>query len=198
MTNSPVRSLAALLVTSALLLHAGDVRAQGAAAAAAPAPRTLSPADKIPLDPAVTTGTLPNGLTYYIRRNGRPERRVLMQLAVKAGSIDEADDQQGLAHFLEHMAFNGTRHFKAGGLIATLESTGARMGPHVNAYTSFDETVYMFELPTNREGIIDKGLQALADFGGGMLLSPEEIDKERGVVVEEWRGGLGAGSRLRD
>jgi zinc protease len=121
-----------------------------------------------------------------------------MQLAVKAGSIDEETDQQGLAHFLEHMAFNGTRHFKAGELIATLESTGARMGPHVNAYTSFDETVYMFELPTNREGIIEKGLQALADFGGGMLLSPAEIDKERGVVIEEWRGGLGAGSRLRD
>src|SRR4051812_49970563 len=121
MNNSPVRTLAALLVTFVLLLRAGDVRAQGAAAPAPPAPpRTLSPADKIPLDPAVTTGTLPNGLTYYIRRNGRPERRVLMQLAVKAGSIDEADDQQGLAHFLEHMAFNGTRHFKAGELIATL------------------------------------------------------------------------------
>ena len=121
-----------------------------------------------------------------------------MQLAVKAGSIDEENDQQGLAHFLEHMAFNGTRHFKAGELIATLESTGARMGPHVNAYTSFDETVYQFELPTNREGVVEKGLQALADFAGGMLLTPAEIDKERGVVIEEWRGGLGAGSRLRD
>ena len=121
-----------------------------------------------------------------------------MQLAVKAGSIDEENDQQGLAHFLEHMAFNGTRHFKAGELIATLESTGARMGPHVNAYTSFDETVYQFELPTNREGVVEKGLQALADFAGGMLLTPTEIDKERGVVIEEWRGGLGAGSRLRD
>ena len=146
----------------------------------------------------MTTGTLPNGLRYYIRRNGRPEQRVVMQLAVKAGSIDEENDQQGLAHFLEHMAFNGTRHFKAGELIATLESTGARMGPHVNAYTSFDETVYQFELPTNREGVVEKGLQALADFAGGMLLTPAEIDKERGVVIEEWRGGLGAGSRLRD
>ena len=186
--------LLVLLLTSAV--HVQDVRAQ-AAAPAAPPP-AFAPADKLPFDPAVTTGTLPNGLRYYIRRNGKPEQRVLMQLAVKAGSIDEADDQQGLAHFLEHMAFNGTRHFKAGELIATLESTGARMGPHVNAYTSFDETVYMFELPTNREGIVEKGLQALADFGGGMLLSPAEIDKERGVVIEEWRGGLGAGSRLRD
>src|SRR5262245_21264270 len=116
------------------------------AAAAATPPATMSATDLLPFDPAVTTGTLPNGLRYYIRRNGRPEQRVLMQLVVKAGAIDEEDDQQGLAHFLEHMAFNGTRHFKAGELIATLESTGARMGPHVNAYTAFDETVYMFEL----------------------------------------------------
>ena len=177
-------------------LAATQVRAQQATQAA-PAP-ALSPDAVIPFDPAVTTGTLPNGLRYYIRKNGRPEQRVMMQLAVKAGSIDEADDQQGLAHFLEHMAFNGSAHFKPGELISTLESTGARMGPHLNAYTSFDETVYQFELPSNREGIVEKGLQALADFGGGMLLSPAEIDKERGVVIEEWRSGLGAGSRLRD
>jgi zinc protease len=194
MTIRPFRLLTTLVLSSLLLV--GDVRAQRAA------PPTEAPAfaatDKIPFDPAVTTGTLPNGLTYYIRKNGKPEQRVFMQLAVKAGSIDEDNDQQGLAHFLEHMAFNGTQHFKAGELIATLESTGARMGPHVNAYTSFDETVYQFELPSNREGVVEKGLQALADFGGGMLLTPAEIDKERGVVIEEWRGGLGAGSRLRD
>jgi zinc protease len=196
MTIRPFRWMVALLLASATL-QATHVRAQGTAAPETPPP-AFAANDKLPFDPAVTTGTLPNGLRYYIRRNGRPEQRVLMQLAVKAGSIDEADDQQGLAHFLEHMAFNGTRHFKAGELIATLESTGARMGPHVNAYTSFDETVYMFELPTNREGVVEKGLQALSDFGGGMLLTPAEIDKERGVVIEEWRGGLGAGSRLRD
>ena len=121
-----------------------------------------------------------------------------MRLAVKAGSVDEENDQQGLAHFLEHMAFNGTRRFKPGELIAALESTGARLGPHVNAYTSFDETVYMFELPTDKTGLVEKGMQALADFAGGMSLDPIEIDKERGVVVEEWRGGLGAGSRIRD
>jgi zinc protease len=191
-----VTRLLTTLVVSAAMLRAGDLRAQGPAApATAPA---FAATDKIPFDTAVTTGTLPNGLTYYIRKNGRPEQRVFMQLAVKAGSIDEENDQQGLAHFLEHMAFNGTRHFKAGELIATLESTGARLGPHVNAYTSFDETVYQFELPSNRQGVVEKGLQALADFGGGMLLTPAEIDKERGVVIEEWRGGLGAGSRLRD
>ncbi|MGH8432739.1 MAG: M16 family metallopeptidase, partial [Solimonas sp.] len=143
-------------------------------------------------------GTLPNGLRYYIRKNGRPEKRVSMQLAVKAGSVDENDQQLGLAHFLEHMAFNGTRHYKAGELIAALEQTGARMGPHVNAYTSFDETVYMFQLPTDRPGIVEKGMQGLADFAGGMTLDPQEIDKERGVVIEEWRLGQGAGSRLQE
>jgi zinc protease len=179
------------------LLPARLAMAQQAAVAPAAVPG-FSPSDTLPFDSAVRTGTLPNGMRYYIRHNSRPEKRVLMRLVVKAGSIDEADDQQGLAHFLEHMAFNGTRHFKAGELISTLESSGARMGPHVNAYTSFDETVYMFQLPTDRPEIVEKGLQALADFGGGMLLSPDEIDKERGVVIEEWRGGLGAGSRLRD
>jgi len=158
----------------------------------------FAPSDPLPFDKAVTRGTLPNGLTYYIRRNSRPEKRVMLQLAVKAGSIDESDEQQGLAHFLEHMAFNGSRNFKPGELIATLESTGARMGPHVNAYTSFDETVYMFQVPTDKPGIVDKGLQALADVGGALTLDPKEIDKERGVVIEEWRGGLGAAARIRD
>jgi zinc protease len=160
--------------------------------------QAFSPTEKLPFDSAVTTGTLPNGLKYYIRKNGRPEKRVSLQLAVKAGSVDEENDQQGLAHFLEHMAFNGTKRFKPGELIAALESTGARLGPHVNAYTSFDETVYMFQLPTDKEGLVEKGVQALADFAGGISLDPKEIEKERGVVIEEWRGGLGAGSRLRD
>ncbi|MGB2714418.1 MAG: insulinase family protein [Vicinamibacterales bacterium] len=168
------------------------------AQAAAPATPSLAPSEPVPFDTAVKLETLPNGLKYYIRKNGRPEKRVMLQLAVKAGSIDEADDQQGLAHFLEHMAFNGTKRFKPGELIAALESSGARMGPHVNAYTSFDETVYMFQLPTDKPGVVEKGVQALADFAGAMTLDPKEIDKERGVVIEEWRGGLGAGSRLRD
>jgi zinc protease len=166
--------------------------------AQAPAAQPFTASERVPFDTAVKMETLPNGLRYYIRKNGRPEKRVMLQLAVKAGSIDEADDQQGLAHFLEHMAFNGTTRFKPGELIAALESSGARMGPHVNAYTSFDETVYMFQLPTDKPGVVEKGVQALADFAGGMTLDAKEIDKERGVVIEEWRGGLGAGSRLRD
>lgn len=160
--------------------------------------QALNPDDLIPFDPAVQTATLPNGVKFYIRDNERPAKRVSLRLAVKAGSIHEADDQQGLAHLIEHMAFNGSTHFKAGEIFSYFESVGARLGPHVNAYTSFDETVYMFELPTNKPDVVSKGVLALADYAGGLTLDPAEIDKERGVVVEEWRGGLGAGTRIRD
>src|SRR6476620_8266829 len=154
--------------------------------------------DTIPFDPAVKTGTLPNGLKYYVRKNGRPANRVLLRLAVKTGSLDEADDQQGLAHMLEHMAFNGSEHFKPGELVSYFESVGARLGPHVNASTGFEETIYMLDLPTDKPEVVEKGFTALADFAGGLTFDPKEVDKERGVVIEEWRGGLGAGSRIRD
>ena len=154
--------------------------------------------DVIPFDAAVRTATLPNGVKVFIRQNGQPAKRVALRLAIKAGSIHEADDQQGLAHLIEHMAFNGSAHFKPGELISAFESIGARLGPHVNAYTSFDETVYMLELPSDKPEIVTKGLTAMADFAGGLTLDAAEIDKERGVVIEEWRGGLGAGSRIRD
>jgi zinc protease len=130
-------------------------------------PAAFAPADSLPFDPLVTRGTLPNGLTYYLRKNTQPEKRVMLQLALKAGSVDENDEQQGLAHFLEHMAFNGSTHFKPGELIATLESTGARMGPHVNAYTAFDETVYMFQLPADKEGIVERGCRRWRTSGAG-------------------------------
>ena len=165
---------------------------------AAAAGQTFNLQDVIPLDKAIHTATLPNGMKYYVRHNSRPAKRVALRLAVKAGSTNEADDQQGLAHLIEHMAFNGSEHFKPGELVSYFESTGSRLGPHVNAYTSFDETVYMLELPTDKPEIVAQGLTALADFAGGLALSPEEINKERGVVIEEWRGGLGAGSRIRD
>jgi zinc protease len=168
----------------ALLILAGLAFAQNAGAPLA-------------LDPAVRTGKLANGLTYYIRPNGRPEKRVSLRLAVKAGSIDEANDQRGLAHMLEHMAFNGTTHFKPGELVAYLESIGARFGPHLNAYTSYDETVYMIDVPTDRDGVVGRGFEALSDFAGGMTLDPKEIDRERGVVIEEWRGRQGTGSRVQ-
>ncbi|MGC4081398.1 MAG: insulinase family protein [Vicinamibacterales bacterium] len=121
-----------------------------------------------------------------------------LRLAVNAGSLYEADDQQGLAHLIEHMAFNGSTHFKPGELVSYFESHGARLGPHVNAYTSFDETVYMLDLPTDSKDVVTKGLEALSDFAGGLTLSDEEVNKERGVVIEEWRGRLGASTRVRD
>src|SRR5262249_18486873 len=183
------------------------ITAASAAAAgqAAPAAQTApvvqaAPAlqDKIPFDAAVKTGTLPNGLKYYIRKNARPANRVLLRLAVNAGSLDEADDQQGLAHMLEHMAFNGSEHFKPGELVSFFERTGARLGPHVNAQTGFENTIYMLDLPSDKPEIVEKGFTAFADFAGGLSLDPKEIDKERGVVIEEWRGGLGASARIRD
>ncbi len=157
-----------------------------------------APETVLPLDGAIRAGRLPNGLRYFLRHNARPAKRVSMRLAVDVGSLHEDDDQRGLAHFLEHMAFNGSTHFKPGELVAFLESIGARFGPHVNASTSFDETIYMLDVPADREGYVDKGLTALRDFAGGASLTTEEIDKERGVVLEEWRGRLGAGSRITD
>ena len=193
-------ALITLLVTSALApLTARQARAPQTPAPQQPAqPAPLALTDKIPLDPAVHTGQLSNGLTYYVRRNARPANRVSLRLAVKAGSLDEADDQQGLAHVLEHMAFNGSEHFPSGDLISTFEAVGARLGPHVNAYTSFEETVYMLDLPSDKPDIVSKGFTAFADFAGGLTLDPKQIDKERGVVLEEWRLGLGAQSRVRD
>src|SRR5205823_7463673 len=166
-----------------------------AASLAAQAPNLQA---TIPFDAAVRTATLPNGLEYFVRRNGRPAKRLSLRLAVKAGSLFEADDKQGLAHLIEHMAFNGSAHFKPGELVSYFESIGARLGPHVNAYTSFDETVYMLDVPTDKPEIVEKAITALADFAGGLSLTQTEVDKERGVVIEEWRGGLGASSRIRD
>src|SRR5260221_6050869 len=166
-----------------------------AASLAAQAPNLQA---TIPFDTAVRTATLPNGLKYFVRQNSRPAKRASLRLAVKAGSLFESDDQRGLAHLIEHMAFNGSAHFKPGELVSYFESIGARLGPHVNAYTSFDETVYMLDVPSDKPEIVEKAVTALADFAGGLSLTQQEVDKERGVVIEEWRGGLGAGSRIRD
>lgn len=185
-----------LAAVSLLAVATAALLAQAAAPLAAAAP--LDPQDIIPFDAAVHTARLPNGLTYFVRRNGRPARRVSLRLAVEAGSIDETGEERGLAHFVEHMAFNGSAHFKPGEVFSYFESVGARLGPHVNAYTSFDETVYMLDLPSERPEVVEKGLTALADFAGGLTFDPTEVDKERGVVIEEWRGGLGAASRIRD
>jgi len=153
---------------------------------------------KIPLDPKITKGRFDNGLTYYIRRNQKPEKRAELRLVVNAGSVLENDDQQGLAHFLEHMAFNGTANFKKQEIINFMESSGMRFGSHLNAYTGFDETVYMLTVPTDRDSLVEKGFQVLADWAANISLEDEEIEKERGVIREEWRQGRGANARIRD
>ena len=139
----------------------------------APRQTAINLQDTMPFDPAVRTGTLPNGLKFFVRQNASRPSASSLRLAVKAGSLDEADDQQGLAHLIEHMAFNGSAHFKPGELVSYFESIGARLGPHVNAYTSFDETVYMLDLPTDKPEVVAKGLTALADFAGGLTLDAE-------------------------
>jgi zinc protease len=187
---------AAYLACLLLMLSAASGLPAAAGGAQADSAQNLSA--PIPLDASIRAGTLPNGLRYFIRRNERPDDRAFLRLAVKAGSADEADDQRGLAHVLEHMAFNGTAHFKPGELVAYLASIGAQFGPHVNAYTSFDETVYMLNVPTDREGVLHRGFEALSDFAGGVSLIPDEIERERGVVIEEWRGRLGASTRMQE
>jgi zinc protease len=152
----------------------------------------------IPVDPKITVGQLANGLRYYVRENKKPENRAELRLVVNAGSVLEDDDQLGLAHFLEHMAFNGTKNFAKHELIEFMESIGMRFGPGLNAYTSFDETVYMLQIPTESEEVIEKAFQILEDWTQALSLENEEIDKERGVIIEEWRLGRGANARMMD
>ncbi|UCE39842.1 MAG: insulinase family protein [Candidatus Aminicenantes bacterium] len=153
---------------------------------------------KIPVDPKVTMGQFANGLRYYIRENRRPENRAELRLVVNAGSVMEDDDQLGLAHFLEHMAFNGTKNFAKHELIEFMESIGMRFGPGLNAYTSYDETVYMLQIPTESAEIMEKAFQILEDWTHALSLANDEIDKERGVIIEEWRLGRGARARMMD
>ncbi len=152
----------------------------------------------IPLSPDVLHGRLPNGLTYYIRKNSVPDKHASLRLVVNAGSVLESDDQRGLAHFLEHMAFNGTEKFAKNEVVKFLESLGMEFGPDTNAYTTFDETVYKLEASTDKPGTVETSLDILSQWAGHMTLDSTEIDKERGVILEEWRQGRGAASRMRD
>ncbi len=152
----------------------------------------------LPLDTAVTRGRLANGLTYYIRANAKPAGRAELRLVVNAGSLLEGDDQRGLAHFLEHMAFNGTESFAAQELVDYLESIGMRFGPDLNAYTNYDETVYLLQVPTDDAGVLRTGLRILEEWAYRMRLEDREIEQERSVIIEEWRLGRGAEARIRD
>ena len=151
----------------------------------------------IPVDPAVRIGKLDNGLTYYIRHNNWPEQRAEFYIAQRVGSIQEDDTQRGLAHFLEHMAFNGSKHFKGNEMLRWCESVGVKFGTDLNAYTSIDQTVYnISNVPTTRESIVDSCLLILYDWADGLLLEQEEIEKERGVIHEEWRLRTSAQMRM--
>ena len=156
----------------------------------------LQPNDALPLDSKIRTGLLPNGMKYYIKYNAKPEKRAELRLAVNAGSTMENDNQQGLAHFVEHMAFNGSTNFKKNDLVNYLEGIGTKFGPDLNAYTSFDETVYMLQIPTDNEEIYKKGFLILEDWSHSLSFDSTEIEKERGVVLEEWRLGQGAFERM--
>ena len=153
--------------------------------------------EKLPMDPEVRYGKLDNGLTYYIRHNEQPKQRAEFHIAQAVGAILEEDHQNGLAHFLEHMAFNGTQHFPGKGIINYFESVGVNFGGNINAYTSIDETVYrLSDVPTYRSGIVDSALLVMHDWSCGLLLLDEEIDAERGVILEEWRTGRTASRRI--
>ncbi len=201
--------VALLIVT---VMGCGSTRSQTSSAVPPPPPAAATPlapppptstatptiSDAVPLDPAVTFGRLDNGLTYYIRSHDEPRQRAELRLVVNAGSILEDDDQRGLAHFVEHMAFNGTESFEKQELVDYLESIGVRFGADLNAYTSFDETVYMLTVPTDDPELVKTGIKILSEWASKITFESEEIDKERGVVIEEWRLGRGAGARIFD
>lgn len=152
--------------------------------------------DKIPLDPKVKTGKLPNGLVYYIRQNKKPEQKVELRLVVNAGSIQEDDDQQGLAHMGEHMAFNGTKNFRKNEIVSFLQSIGVGFGSDLNAFTSFDQTVYILPIPTDKPGNLESGFQILEDWAHNVSYMDEDINNERNIIIEEGRQGKSADERM--
>ncbi len=153
--------------------------------------------DQLPLDPLVKTGKLPNGFKYFIRKNTEPKNRVQLYLALKAGSVLESEEQRGLAHFIEHMSFNGTKNFPKNALVDYLQKSGVRFGADLNAYTSFDETVYQLPLPTDDPALLKNGMKIMRDWAQNALLETSEINKERGVILEEKRLGKGAQQRMQ-
>lgn len=177
---------------------AAEPKAAATAQPAATAAAVDSLDRAVPLDARIQTGKLENGLTYYILPHKKPENRAQFWLAVNAGSVLEDEDQRGLAHFLEHMGFNGTKRFPKQELVKFIESIGVKFGPDLNAYTSFDQTVYMLQVPTDKPELVEKAFFVLRDWAGDISLEKEEVEKERGVVLEEWRLGRGAYRRIFD
>ncbi|GAF03626.1 M16 family metallopeptidase [Saccharicrinis fermentans] len=152
----------------------------------------------IPENPKVEENTLSNGLTYYLQENAKPENQVQVRMIIRAGSILETEEQRGFAHFLEHMVFNGSKHFPDNSLIDYLQSIGVEFGADVNAYTGYDETVYMLPLPNAKKETLDSAFLFLGDILSGLTLSTEAIDNERNIILEEWRTTIGLNQRLKD
>jgi zinc protease len=205
MTSPRTRALLAGLLAAALVTGAPMLSAQ----APAPAPASIRDssaasvasfrlADLMPIDPEAAMGTLPNGLRYYVRPNPRPANRIELRLVVKAGSVLEDEDQLGLAHFVEHMQFEGTRNFPGQGINQFLASLGLGIGADANASTSYDETQYSLRLPADAPDVLDRGLAVLRDWAGAATFDPEAIERQRGIVLSEWRLGLGASERTGD
>jgi zinc protease len=187
-----------LFATGPLALAQQPVR-QPVHRQAVPLAAPLPPAtEAVPVDAAITVGRLENGLRYYIRKNPRPANRAELRLVVNAGSILEDDDQLGLAHVVEHMAFNGTKHFAGQEITAFMESIGMQFGPSMNAFTNFDDTTFVLQVPTDRQEVLAKAFLIMEDWARNLTFDPTEVDKERGVIVEEWRLGRGAGARMQD
>ena len=203
-----MRFLKSVLKSVLLILAAATLFLSFSCAGAPPAPDIPVDADEsastarssalLQLDPQVTYGTLENGLTYYVRRNTTPEERVELRLVVNAGSVLEREDQRGLAHFVEHMAFNGTSAYEKQAIIDYLEKSGMSFGPDINATTSFDRTIYQLDLPTRDPEVVNRGIDILKEWAFEIAFDPEEVEKERYVIIEEWRSGRSASSRMQD
>jgi zinc protease len=195
LSGALTRALGALfIVANAALPAAGQVVSDSARAVAL----ATTPNAPLPFDNRAKTGQLANGMRFYIRANTRPEKRAELRLVVNVGSMQEDDDQLGLAHVLEHMAFNGTRRFAKQQLVDFIERAGMTFGADLNAGTSFDETVYMLQMPSDTGNYVGRALDWFADIaGGGITLDSLELEKERPVVIEEWRLGKGAAERIQ-
>ncbi|QJE00456.1 insulinase family protein [Massilia forsythiae] len=195
---SPVDTLcrlSAACATCLALALPAQAQSTPAALAAPTAPAAPALTDPLPVNPALKLGKLDNGLTYYIQKNAKPAQRVELRLVVKAGSILEDDDQRGLAHFIEHMGFNGSTHFRKHELVSYLQSIGVRFGADLNAQTGFDSTIYMLPIPTDKPDNLERGFQVLEDWAHGMALGTQEIDDERSIILEEKRLRSGYGAR---
>src|SRR5436190_8957013 len=199
-----IRLRPVVLAVVALLAVVPLARAQAAQAAAqgretsAESVARYSLAQQMPVDPEAVVGTLPNGLRYYVRPNAKPARRAELRLVVKAGSVLEDDDQKGLAHFVEHMEFEGTRNFPGQAINNFLGDLGLSIGADANAATSYDDTQYTLRVPTDVPGALDRALMVLEDWASAATLDQAAIERQRAIVLSEWRMNLGAGERMAE